>query len=464
MEKKITNFLTGKELNNETFEQLENYLGIGVDARTKMIKGKQTVTHETKKKVHVCLYIINTKKVELRNSKCLSSIKLNVNNNKTCDLALVNKNKACIVTDGLKIVSIEDLKPEIMKVKIDEEKDLKQEYEKRIVDLDELCKMYEINAKRHHYKETLISRSICYNYVKFLRGADHISEEEKDIINGSCRGPLQFVKKEQNLKDCIKYDINSMYTYIMMSDEFKFPVTVPIKKDIQEMQNATSFIVKLKIKNKHKYFAETEDNYYNNYHLEMLKLLNIEYEIAEQHYYEYEVIPSGLLFGYMKEIFDLKSKNNNKHAKPVGNCTWGTLSVKKDYVVSLENLEPWQIKDVVDFDIETGEAVLRDDSRPYKHKLGRIKSFLLAYGRLFMIKNILVPLEKKNFKVHHVNTDCVITNAQPEEMTKIYPLSNEMGMLKIEKQYGPNDKIKHIHAVVEEEYETNIFDAEEETE
>ena len=209
---------------------------------------------------------------------------------------------------------------------------------------------------------------------------------------------------------------------------------------------------KLVIKSTHDYFNTTPDNYYNTYHVEQLKILGMKYEIIGEFKYKYgSPIRSCEIFrATMRKLFELK-KYGNRYAKEVMNNFYSSLSQKKELRIPIEdynmNGRNHDASRVVNVDLQNGLITLESDTKPFKHKLGRIQSFTLAYARLTMIQ-ILLLVEKRGYKIYQCNTDGFITNCKPHVMnTKIWDISTDMGDLKVEKILDGKWIIHDVHRV-----------------
>jgi hypothetical protein len=427
----------------ELFQQLDKELSFGVNACTS--KGKDIYTSEKAVSVKVNIKSAKTKSYDVTQRKGFLSLQMN--SHVKLAISSSEDNSCCIQSgNGFKCMNIKDLDTEVYYIIEHKGTDIEEEFKRRIKGMTEICEKFGINAEKCCYAPTIVCRNIAFNNLKYLLGAQHVSQTEAKWVDGACRGALQFADKGRVIEGCYDYDINSMYPYLMSSETFEFPIKQGIEVPINEKHKGVLEIMKLNIKGKHKYWVNTYDNYYTTYHIRLLKYLKIPYEtVGETKLVYKDNVRGDDIFGYMSDIFDLKAKGN-KYAKDVMNCTWGSLSKKKDFTISLDKIRDDQWDKVKQIVVEKGYAIIEDE-RPYKHATGRMKIFLLSYARYYFVRSILTPLEETGRKVYQVNTDGFITDATEEEVEKIYPIGKAMGELKVKVLKGKY-KVHHVTKVI----------------
>lgn len=435
---------------NEYFEKLEKENGIGYNA----FDPKGEKIYSTYRDVYMEVQIkskseLTTRKPEASKWKSLLSVK------KPDPIAIVNYEKNEAYTEEKKRCKLSDLDG-LGHVLVEVKNDLNIEtaYQTRKKEFEEICEKFDLEKEKLLNHEVVIARKLAHRTLGAICGAEHVDDEEDDIIKGSIKGALTYCEKG-SIANCFDYDVNALYPFLMSKTDLRFPVSKPYKTQIRtgEIKIKPSKkleVYKLKILGEHKYWANTRDDYYNTYHIETLNLLNIPYEIMGEEKWVYdEPIKSSTFFSYFDKLNELKIKNSNRFAKSVMSATWGALVRERNYEVNLSELHEKSFKDIVQIRIDKGYAILRGGDKPYKHRSARLKPFLLAYARLFMLKNIVIPLEKNNHHVYLINTDAVITDAEPAQMNKIYPISEKMGDLKIEKILDGFHDIVHLRCVEE---------------
>lgn len=323
--------------------------------------------------------------------------------------------------------------------------ELRDEYMRRKAGFAEISEIYGIDCEKYHCCDALVARVIAGHHLKIFHGWEHVTDEEAVFIKGAFCG--QLIHCDTGVYEgVIKADVNSAYPFCMQSRTFRFPITIGTVMtidDVNDIDKRQLGIYKLKVKGKHFLFRKTHNDYYTNYDITILDLLKIEYEVVKQKYNAIvwdEFLRGDVAFGYMNDLYELK-RNGNKYVKGPMISTWGVLSQEKIMKISgpvTEEMKPF----IRNYYPESNTAEIymdkyldRNGARTYKFATARIKPFMTSFMRLFMIKQILNPLLKLGCKIMQVNTDGFITDATPEQIGGVYPISKEMGALKIEKEY-----------------------------
>lgn len=448
---------------NEYFSNLEKENGIGYQA----FDHKDKLIYTNSRDVYLEVKIKNRSEVSIKKNES-SKWKTLLTTKKPDPIAIVNYEKNEAYTGDKMRCKASDLNGlDLVLVEVKDGVDVETAYKTRIKDFEEICEKFSLNKEKLLNHEVVIARRLAHTTLSAICGAKHVDDEENVIIEGSIRGALTYCEKG-SISNCYDYDVNALYPFLMSKTDLRFPVSKPEKVEIKSKKISIKpekklEVYKLKILGNHKYWKNTKDNYYNTYHIETLHLLNIPYEIEGEYKWVYdEPIKSSTFFSYFEELNDLKMKNNNRFAKSVMSATWGALVREKNFQVEISKLNETSFKEIIQIRIDKGYAILRGGNQPYKHRCARLKPFLLAYARLFMLKKIVIPLEQNNHHVHLINTDAVITDANPEEMSKIYPISEKMGDLKIEKVFDGFHDIIHLRCIeeCENDFNDDVFDDE----
>jgi hypothetical protein len=316
----------------------------------------------------------------------------------------------------------------------------------------EICEPYDINPDACVYSEHLVARDFTYEHVKFLHGASHVTDKEFKVLEGSVRGGLTYACKNQIIKDCYDYDLNNAYGYIQAKTDFMFPLrestSFYIKRKHRDNSLVTGenelIVAKLKILGEHKYWQSTPDDYYNSYHIQLLDRLGIKYEVKEVYRYLH-CVKTKELFTHLQHIYDCKIKGNS-HAKKVANIGWGLHAKVHDKRMHISEVKPKDFPYLISHNPNTNIVEIKKDGRRFKHATARIKSFLLAYARLHLI-DILLKVEEAGYHVYQSNTDGFVSDITPEAMAKIYPLSDQLGHLKVKQQFKGTHIIRHIRLI-----------------
>jgi hypothetical protein len=316
----------------------------------------------------------------------------------------------------------------------------------------EICEPYGINAENCVYSANLVARDFTFKNIGFLHGASHVTDKEFKILEGSVRGAFTYARKNQIIKDCYDYDLNNAYNYLQSQTDFMFPLRESTSLYIKSKHRDNSLvtkdnelvIAKLKILGEHKYWKATNDNYYNSYHIQLLDRLGIKYEVEEVYRY-LDCVKTKELFTHLQHIYDCKVKGNS-HAKDVSTIGWGLHAKAHDKRKHISELKPKDFTKILSHDPNTHMVEVKKEGRQYKHVTARIKPFLLAYGRLHLI-DILLKVEEAGYQIYQSNTDGFVSNITPEEMAKIYPISKQLGHLKVKQQFKGTHIIRHIRLI-----------------
>ena len=447
MEKIIRKFQEEGIYTKDSFESLESKLGFGVNAFVKKPDGSIKIVYGGKASLHcISIQILSAKnkKLELKIPKYRTPLTLKPEK-VSVPIALkdLTTGEIYIPDEGYKKGINEDkyfILP-YTKKEMENITSLKDEYENKKKGLEQVCEHFGLNAKDYGYKETSIGRQIMYETFKYIEEMEHLDDDESKIHKCCFTGPINYIQKAI-MTDTYYYDVNSFFPFLMTHEDFKFPLMRFIGlRDINAKIENCLEICKLEILGEHKYFARSSDDYYCTYHIELLDMLKIPYKrIGNVKYVYEEPMKGSVLFGSLNDMYDIK-KSGNKYVKPVLNSIWGSLSMEKTYEIKIADVKEWQMDDVMSWNVHTGRAEMKGGTRTFRHCTARLKVFLLAFYRLYLVKNILLPLEKKGHEVYKIATDGFISNATPEEMSNIYPMGKNLGELKIEKTFEGEHQI-----------------------
>jgi hypothetical protein len=463
----IKNILQKKLKETENYDFIkeldETYEHVGFSVKTVPRNGKQKTIHETNKKINIDVQIINKKEFKiLQEFKALGMEPYCKSANPFKGTLLVAKDSKILFgktilncyseehgyTTTDKIQNLDKyFRIEFTDKEINDMGSLEIEWFNRKKNFDEIAKIFEIDAKKYMYDGRLMCRAILKQNLINFKGAEHVTYTEFPFINGACQGAMMYAKSGI-YKSCWKYDINSMYPYLMTHPNFYFPLSEGIITTITKIDKKKFGIYKLKILSNHRLFKETADGYYTNYHVKLMDILDVKYKLASFDALIFDsVADSELLFGYFNDLFELK-RNGNTHAKEIMNMTWGGASKKKTYTMTLEELDEADAYDrVVRMYVEKGYAIVMDSERPFKHVTARLKPFLMSFVRLLFVQKILKPVLDAGYEIHQINTDGFVSNIPPCVMTKIRNISKELGDLKIEEEYETCNVV-HVRKVL----------------
>lgn len=438
--------LFSENKNWEFVDELEKEIDCGIEVITER-SNKIIHKADSKYKIVIRIRVKNKTEYKILHSKIMAGIgNFNIEKN---NFVVFNENTGDYYGEhtGFTNASVRNTDNDFVlsytKKQMEKITSLKDEYENRIKAYEEIGELFNIDCKKYYCSENTIARAIASKCMRCFDGCEHVSSKEYDFIDGACQGGLLYCKKGV-FENCLKMDLNSAYPFAMQNDDFYFPMTVGSFKTISKIDTTQVGIYRLRINGDHFLFKKTKDNYYTTYHLEILDLLGIPYELengVNALIWE-ETLKGKNAFGYMNNLFDMKAKGN-KYAKAIMNVTWGSLTREKLVEIKLSELKEDQKPFVQKLDMDKQIALVMLDRNnwiikaphPYKFVTGRIKPFITSFVRLFLIKNILLPLHKANHKIYQINTDGFVTSATKEQIEQIYPVSSSFGHLKVEEEY-----------------------------
>lgn len=295
---------------------------------------------------------------------------------------------------------------------------IEEEYKQFLVIADTLKKeskgLINLYKSGSYYSASL---SLFERLTKFINPED-IKQDENEFIKNCVCGA--FIWCEEYEGELYKYDVKSLYPYLMISNTSKFPLKRGEHKNIEDFHPEyfeygiyRSIVYESDNENTNKLFRFNNANYYNSIDLTEAKKLGLKIELIKDdkpnflYYSPDKLITFFSVFkDYIDILFDLKEKKVNK-SKSILNILWGALCEK--------NKRKQYIDD--NFSIDDDEEILEmypsntDDNNHniktikinnyYKNNFARLCPFLLSYGRRHMA-NIL----KDNIEyVKRVQTD-----------------------------------------------------------
>lgn len=446
---KINNFISTGIYNEESFKVLESQLSFGILAKT-----KSAIIYNTQRPIYVTILVESAK-----NKKCTLQIptksrtmetlvpKLNTDKkiafhcSSRCETFYEDKGfvKHDSVVDSSKYL-VHHYSEKMME-KIE---NLEDEFKRKSKGLKDLVQGSNIDPSKYGYMTNAIVRMLAYNNTfKYLFGCDHVTDLEKEYLDGCMIGALVYADNGTIVEDPIYYDVNSSYPACMASEKFMFPMMEGKEVNIKtECGKNDLEIYNLEILGKHKYWRNSPDNKYNTYQIKILKLLRIPFRYVGEN----KMIFSNCLrgddtFGYMHDIYN-KKKEGNPYAKELLIYSWGEFSREKNFTVPISELRKDQMSKVAEFCLEKDLAILQTEGeRKYKHATARIKPFILAFQRWQFLKKVIVPILNAGFEVYKIKTDGVLTNAPENEMAQLHTMGRDLGELKVEKKYQGRFKV-----------------------
>jgi len=279
-----------------------------------------------------------------------------------------------------------------------------------------------------------INQSIIYE-------TEPITKNEVQFLENATTGAITYCEPYEG--EAYEYDINSLYPYLLMRNNYYYAF-----KEGKFMKKKQSFIDELfkyycenkriyygvyrciitneidtrnkkkdtdYYKDVRKFFVFNKSNYYTHIDIEMAFNLNLKITLIEDdqpNFLSYiylgvnnkqnTIISGATIFKrYVEKLYELKNKKYTG-AKTLLNILWGALCEKNNTVKTVEsdeelNIMNCDITKISSNDFNIKSKFIQYENNYYKTNFARIKPFLLAYGRKFMIE-----------KLNDFNTDDII--------------------------------------------------------
>lgn len=281
--------------------------------------------------------------------------------------------------------------------------------------------------------------------TKFIQQPEEIKQDEAVWLKNSTKGALIFADKFEG--ELYKYDVKSLYPYLMYLSTLKFPIKRGEFQQIITLDELEYFqfgiyrveIFKSEDDNLNKLFKFNTSHYYTSVDLSNAKKLGFKYKIIVDdkpnflYYSRDKLITFNEVFkDYIDFMFKLKEQSIPK-AKFILNILWGALcemsrnkyydnkpvNIGEDEEIS--ELRPCHFDEDVDL-IETVKLV-----NMYKTNYARLAPFLLSNGRKYMsdimidYKDDIIRCQTDGFfikKQLHTNIDVKLGELKYEGYTQ----------------------------------------------
>jgi hypothetical protein len=314
--------------------------------------------------------------------------------------------------------------------------------------------------KNGSYHDT--SLSLFDKMIKYIN-AEPILQDETIWIRESSFSALIYAEEYEG--GIYKYDVKSLYPYLMNLPTLKFPIKRGEFKKIDKFEQYPKFgIYKCIIKpsddsNTNKLFKFNSSNKYSSIDIYNARNLGLEIELIQDeeiNFLEYtsdKLITFNEVFSnYVKFLFALKDKKGNSEeikllnvgSKKILNILWGSLCEvdKKKYFfkneISIDNEE--EIISIKPYEDERGSFISIQTTKInnyYKTPFARLCPFLLSQGRKHM-SEIMKPYKDS---IKQIQTDGFSSTVKIHENRSV-----NIGELKFE---GSTEEaiIKHCNSV-----------------
>jgi len=280
--------------------------------------------------------------------------------------------------------------------------------------------------KTGSYHDTALS--LFERITKFIH-AEVILQDEAEYIKNTSFGALICAEKYNG--ELYKYDVKSLYPFLMNSNTLKFPIKRGEFKIIESFNDFFEFgiyrckIEKSEDENINKIFKFNYHNYYTSIDLTNAKQLGLNIELIKDnkpnflYYSRDKLITCNEVFkNYIDILFPLKD-NNIKKSKIILNILWGSLceiDKRKQYIqTSFKIEEDEEICEIYPSSDDTSHILKTTKfNKYYKTPYARLCPFIIAQGRkhmsniMFEHKNNILRIQTDGFLINkciHSNTN-----------------------------------------------------------
>jgi hypothetical protein len=319
---------------------------------------------------------------------------------------------------------------------------IEEEYDKLIPVIDKLKEASGglINLyKSGSYKNA--SLNLFDSFTKFLNEPEEIQQDEANWIYESSIGALIWAEEYEG--ELYKYDVKSLYPYLMTSTTLKFPIK---RGEFQKLDKFGDFfqygiyrckILKSSDESINKLFRFNQSNYYTAISLTHAKTLGLTIELIQDdkpnflYYSRDKLITFNEVFKpFVEFMFELKEKKIEK-SKQVLNILWGALceiDKKKYFCEETKEINISDDEEIFEIrpyknDEEIDIISTHKNQKRYKTNYARLNPFLVSQGRLHM-SNLLLPYKDN---IHRIQTDGFLSDIKIHQNKEV-----KLGELKYE--------------------------------
>ena len=348
-------------------------------------------------------------------------------------------------------------------------KDLKSEYDEMIFEFDKIKQATNGMINFYRTGNMIDTAKTFFNKCSlFLTEPEELSILEHLWIKKSSIGALTTcIKNHQS--NLYKYDINSMYPWVLKSQN-KLPIKqgefkIITNDEFNSLKYYTFGIYRAVITpsqddNINRLFKFNYLNHYTHITLEQAKELGLKIKLIEDneynflHYSREKLITFNEVFSnYVDYLFDLKQQKISPYIKTLLNILWGSFCEINKKKLYLSN-EKDKLNISKEYDIFEMRPCASNDNllliktvkntNIYKNKMARISPFILSIGRKTM-SDLLLPY-KNNVK--YIRTDGFLLDVKPDNLK----LGNKLGDLRYEGYYE-NGLINNMNSIDGEYFE-----------
>ena len=279
-----------------------------------------------------------------------------------------------------------------------------------------------------------------YSLTKAYQPTD-ISNSEANWINNATSHAVTYWQNYSGIVHI--FDINSRYPHIMQKSTNMFPIKEGTWKIIDSIKEKPDYgiyrCIMSKVSNEsYKFFVFNSDDHYTHLDVIMAQAYGLKIELICDgkpnflHYPKDCLVSGQLLFKkYVDDLYSLKLQKV-KGAKLLLNILWGALTETKIYKKTVDYDVPFDLSGCQLKKLEASDKLrtqfTKMNEQQFKTNYGRIKPFLLAFGR----KEFYFNFRKWDHLIVRMHTDSLYLTEVPSDML---PPSDKLGCLKNEGKY-----------------------------
>ena len=313
--------------------------------------------------------------------------------------------------------------------------DLKQEHERL---LNEMKQLKQADDWLDLWKFKSVKKVALYQfYINSMRmdQPEDLTQLESYWIGQCSHGAIMYSKDNVTVKNAKYVDMNGMYSSIMASKYFQFPIKQGEFHKIDELvPNCYKYgIYRCEIEKGHKFFRYNKNNFYT--HTDLYKAYNFGLEIKLINDGEYNLLhyplssrmKGNVAFGqFVDKMMKLKKV---PFVKQIRNALWGALCERDNKIQTIqedvETVLPTNRKLVrIVPDGDNHAIITTNKTKPFKTPYARLLPFLLAIARAKML-DVITKVD-----IVWCHTDGFITDKD----VSFLPFSDKLGEWKIEKE------------------------------
>jgi hypothetical protein len=300
-----------------------------------------------------------------------------------------------------------------------------------------------INFYKFNYASQ-IAHEIWRLQTKNITEPEALDYIEHSVLNQAFRGGLHYCQKGSYV-NVIDYDMNSMYSNYMSSNNFTFPMSKPTytsltETDFNNLQDAffSYGLYHIRVNSTHKFLhlPINKNIWVTHFDLEILKKLGVSFSVVTDSKFNCMLYPKRITgrktfetyTNFMNKMINEVDDKYKPNIKNIRNSLWGYLSRKNTVKKVLKKDDELDISDYFMESYEPKESCtvvdITNRNEIYKSSWCRMSIFLTAYCRMKMMDIVLT--NNTNDNILMINTDGFISLTELK-----LNIGSDMGQFKI---------------------------------